>query len=70
MDVINNRACLLTKLSQDLAKEAVMSGVELTLCGKISDYKNEILQIKEKVMERIKTQSNLISFPTNRVETG
>ena len=54
MDVTNNRACLLTKLSQDLSKEAIMSGVELTLCGRISDYKNVILEIKEKVMERIK----------------
>ena len=47
MDVITDRAYLLTKLSQDLAKEAIMAGVELTVCGKISDYKNVILQIKE-----------------------
>ena len=52
--MINDRVYLLTKLSQDLAKEAKMSGVELTLCGRISDYKNVILEIKEKVMERIK----------------
>ena len=41
------------------------STIELTLCGKISDYKNVILQIKEKVLERIKTRSNISSSPTN-----
>ena len=65
IDAINNRAYLLTKLSQDLAKEAIMAGVELTLCGRISDYKNVIIQIKEKILERIKTRSNLTSSPTN-----
>ena len=63
--MINDRVYLLTKLSQDLAKEAKMSGVELTLCGRISDYKNVIIEIKEKGMERIKTRSNLTSSPTN-----
>ena len=65
IDAINNRAYLLTKLSQDLAKEAIMAGVELTLCGRIYDYKNVIIQIKEKILERIKTRSNLTSSPTN-----
>ena len=65
MNVINDRACLLTELSQELAREAIMSGVELTLCGRISDYKNVIFEIKEKVRERIKILSNLTSSPTN-----
>ena len=38
MDVINDRACSLTELSQVLAREAIISGVELTLCGRISNY--------------------------------
>ena len=53
----------LTELSQVLAREAIMLGVELTLCGQISDYKNVIVEIKEKIKERIKIQSNLTSSP-------
>ena len=66
MDAINNKAYLLTKLSQDLAKEAIyMAGVELTLCGRISDYKNVITLIIEKILKKIKTRGNLTSSPTN-----
>ena len=64
MDVINDRLRSLTELSQVLAREAIMLGVELTLCGQISDYKNVIVEIKEKIKERIKIQSNLTSSPT------
>ena len=39
MDVINDRVGSLTELSQVLAREAIMLGEELTLCGQISDYK-------------------------------
>ena len=42
-----------------------MPGVELTLCGRIFDNKNVILEIKEKVMKRIKIWSNFTSSPTN-----
>ena len=38
MDVINDRMRSLTELSQVLAREAIISGVELTLCGRISNY--------------------------------
>ena len=36
MDAINDPGYVLTKLSRDLAKEAIMTGVELSLCGRIS----------------------------------
>ena len=65
VDAINNQDYLLTKLFQDLAKEAVMAGVELTLCGRISNYKNVIIQIKEKILKRIETRSSSTSSPTN-----
>ena len=51
LDVINHRACSLTELFQVLAREAIMLGVELILCGRISDYRNVIAEIKK---ERIK----------------
>ena len=38
MDGICERAVILTMLSQELAKEAIMTGVDLFLCGRISDY--------------------------------
>ena len=38
MNVNNDRACSLTDLSQLLAREAVMLGVELTVYGWISEY--------------------------------
>ena len=63
MDVINDRACSLTELSQVLAREDIMSGVELTVCRRISDYRNVIAEIKMKIKERIKLQSNLTSSP-------
>ena len=59
MDAINNQAYELTTLSQDLAKEALMTGVELSLCGRISDYKTEIALIKEWMLKKITTRSNL-----------
>ena len=65
MDGINDQAYELTKLSQDLAKEAIMTGVELSLCGRISDYKTKVALIKDKRLKKIKTRSNLISSPTN-----
>ena len=38
MDVICERAKILTRLSQELAKEAIMTEVDLSLCRRISDY--------------------------------
>ena len=49
LDAINNQANSLARLSQDLAKDAIMAGVNLTLCGEISNYKNMLTQIKENI---------------------
>ena len=54
LDAINDQASSLAELSQDLAKEAIMAGVDLTLCGEISNYKNIVTQIKENTLKRIK----------------
>ena len=45
MDVICERAKILTRLSQELAKEAIMTGVDLSLCGRIPDYKIDIARV-------------------------
>ena len=66
--MINDHAYILTKLSQDLAKEAILTGVEISLCARISDYKNDIAQIKEKMLKKIKSQSNMTSSPTSLSE--
>ena len=47
MDAFNDRVYILTKLSQDLAKEAIMTGVKISFCGRIFDYKTDIARIKE-----------------------
>ena len=65
MDAINDCAYVFTKLSPDLAKEAIMTGVEISLCGRISDYKTDIAQIKEKMIKKIESRSNMTSFPTS-----
>ena len=65
VDAINDQASSLAKLSQDLAKEAIMAGVDLTLCGEISNYKNIVTQIKENTLKRISPQSNLMSSLSN-----
>ena len=74
MDVICEHAKILTRLSQELAKEAIMTGVEISLCGRISDYKTDIARIKEKMLKKIKSQSNMISslasLSGNRVIRG
>ena len=49
LDAINDQASSLAELSQDLAKEAIMAVVDLTLCGEISNYKNMLTQIKENI---------------------
>ena len=46
-----------------------MSGVELTVCRRISDYRNVIAEIKMKIKERIKLQSNLTSSTKNLSKT-
>ena len=74
LDMINARANSLVKITQNLAKDALMAGVNLILCGEISNYKNLIAQIKENLLERIKAQSNVTSPPVhsskNRVVRG
>ena len=42
-----------------------MAGVDLTLCGEISNYKNIVIQIKENALKRINVQGNLMSSPSN-----
>ena len=62
MEAINDRAFMLTKLSQELAKEAIMTGVEISLCGRISDYKTEIALIRERMLKKI--------YPNRFIPTG
>ena len=74
MDAINYHFFIFTKHSQDLAKKDIMTGVEISLCGRISDYKTDIARIKEKMLKKIKSQSNMISslasLSGNRVIRG
>ena len=71
---INEGAQVLTKLSQDLDREAIITGVDLTLCGRISDYKTDVALIQKKMLKKSESQSNLTSSPTsisgNRVIRG
>ena len=53
MEAINDCTFILTKLSQDLAMEAIMTGVDLSLCGRISDYNMEIALIRERMLKKI-----------------
>ena len=52
---IIDRACIFTGILQDLARKAIMTGVEISLCGRISDYKTDIAQIKEKMIKKIQS---------------
>ena len=63
--MINDHAHVLTKLSQDLAKEAIMTGVDLSLCGRISNYKTDIARIQKKMLKKSESRSNLTSSPTS-----
>ena len=47
LDAINDQANSLARLSKDLAQDAVMAGVNLTLCGEKSNCKNVLIQVKE-----------------------
>ena len=60
------KASSLSRVSQDLAKEAHLAKVEFTMYGEISNYKNIINQIRLKVLKRINPQSNLVSSPSNQ----
>ena len=55
MDVKCECAKILTRLSRELAKEAIMTGVDLSLCGRIADNKIDIAQIKHRMIRRLKT---------------
>ena len=64
-EVINEQVRYLSKISQDLAKEAIVARGDLTLCGEISYYKNIVNQIKQKALKGINPPSNLVSSPSN-----
>ena len=52
MDVIYERAKILTRLSQELAEEAIKTRVDLSLCGRIADYKFDIAQIQQRMIKK------------------
>ena len=62
---IIDHASMFTGISQDLAREAIMNGVNICVCGRIADYKTEIAKIKERMIKKIESRNNLTSSPTS-----
>ena len=53
MDVKCECAKILTRLSQELIKEAIITGVDLSLCGRISDCKIDIAQSMQRMIKKV-----------------
>ena len=63
---MNRQFDLLSRVVQDLAREALLARVVFPMCGEISNYKNIINRIKQNVMKEIDPQINLAPSPPNR----
>ena len=57
---IIDHASMFTGISQDLARETIIS-----VCGRISDYKTDKEKIKERMIKKIESRNNLTSSPTS-----
>ena len=66
LDAINEQAISLSRVIQDLAKEALLARVEFSTCGKISIYETIINQIRRNTMKGIELQNDLVPSPPNR----
>ena len=65
-DGINRQFNSLSRLIQDLAKEALLTRVEFSICGEISNYRNIINRIRQNAMKGIDPQKDLVPSPLNR----
>ena len=64
-DVINRQFNSLSRVIQDLAREALLARVKFSMCGKISNYKTIINQIRQNAMKGIDPQNDLAPSPPN-----
>ena len=65
-DIINRQFNSLTRVIQDLTKEALLARVEFSMCGEIASYETIINQIRWNAMKGIDPQSDLVPSPPNR----
>ena len=65
-DVINGQFISLSKVIQDLAKEALLARVEFSMCGEILNYETIINQIRRNALKGIDPQNDLAPSPPNR----
>ena len=68
--VINRQFNSLSRVIQDLTKEALLARVEFSMCGEISNYKTIINQIRRNVMKGIDPQNDLApSLPNHNLDS-
>ena len=69
-DVNNRQYNSLSRVIQDLTKEALLARVEFSMCGEISNYKTIINQIRRNVMKGIDPQNDLApSLPNHNLDS-
>ena len=66
MDVTCERAKILTRLSQELAGEAITTGKDLSLCRRIADYEFDIAMIKLRMIKKTENRSYPRSLSNDR----
>ena len=62
---INRQFNSLSRVIQDLAREALLARVDFPMCGEISNYKTIINRIRQNAMKGIDSQIDLVPSPPN-----
>ena len=64
-DDINEQFDLSFKTTGDLAREAILANVELSVCGQISYYKTTLQRIKRNALTNLELRGSMDSLPLN-----
>ena len=64
-DEINEQFYLLFKTTGDLAREAILANIELSVCGQISYYKTTLQRIKRNTLTNLELHGSMDSFTLN-----
>ena len=64
-DEINEQFDSLFKTTGDLAQEAILANIELSVCGQISYYKTSLQRIKRNALINLELHESMNSLPLN-----
>ena len=69
-DKINEQFDLLFKTTGDLAKEAILANIDLSVCGQISYYKTTLQRIKRNALTNLELHGSMDSLSPNASMDG